>query len=101
MCRNSEHDQQLPLKEAQRGGQSVSARALPPGGALGGLGGGVSSLEMAMYVLLAIFGAAVVVFAANCVLYAARRRRSGKWRQAFTFFSEELGPHSQTIPLIF
>ena len=76
MCRNSEHDQQPPLKEAQRGG--VSARALPPGGALGGLGAGVSTLEMAMYVLLAIFGAAVVVFAANCVLYAARRRRSGE-----------------------
>lgn len=38
----------------------------------------MSSLELAMYILLAVFCASVVVFAANCLLFVVRRGRKQK-----------------------
>jgi len=38
----------------------------------------MSSLELAMYILLAVFCASVVVFAANCLLFVVRRGRKHK-----------------------
>ena len=38
----------------------------------------VSSLELAMYILLAIFSVSVVIFAANCLLFVVRRGRKQK-----------------------
>ena len=38
----------------------------------------ISSLELAMYILLAVFCASVVVFAANCLLFVVRRGRKQK-----------------------
>jgi len=38
----------------------------------------VSSLELAMYILLAIFSVSVVIFAANCLLFLVRRGRKQK-----------------------
>jgi len=38
----------------------------------------MSSLELAMYILLAVFCASVVVFAANCLLFIVRRGRKQK-----------------------
>lgn len=37
-----------------------------------------SSLELAMYILLAVFSVSVVVFAANCLLFVVRRGRKQK-----------------------
>jgi len=38
----------------------------------------LSSLELAMYILLAVFSLSVVVFAANCMLFVVRRGRNKK-----------------------
>jgi len=38
----------------------------------------MSSLELAMYILLAVFCASIVVFAANCLLFVVRRGRKQK-----------------------
>jgi transmembrane protein 132 len=37
-----------------------------------------SSLEMAMYVLLAVFSVSVIIFAANCLVFVTRHRRKRK-----------------------
>lgn len=41
----------------------------------------MTSLEMAMYVLLALFCIAIVVFTANCMLFVARHRRKLKEKE--------------------
>ena len=51
----------------------------------------MSSLELAMYILLAVFCASVVVFAANCLLFVVRRGRKQKLAE----------PKDQVLEVIF
>jgi len=42
---------------------------------------GTTSLELAMYILLAVFAASVVIFAANCMVFLTRYRRKRKFTE--------------------
>lgn len=49
---------------------------------------GTAPLEMAMYILLAVFAASVVIFAANCMVFVTRHRRKRKFTEAKETVSE-------------
>jgi transmembrane protein 132 len=67
---NLEDEEFLPRIEAQKQLQSVVE-----------VRRSTTSLEMAMYILLAVFAASVVIFAANCMVFLTRYRRKRKFTE--------------------